>query len=91
MAGFKRTRENRRLGKTCGAKTRKGTPCLRKLLFGGDKCPNHGGLSTGPRTKEGRAKSFAARDAGRDRYFQERRLATLAGLATPHPRFQGSK
>jgi hypothetical protein len=28
-------------------------------------CRNHGGLSTGPRTTEGRAASYAARDAGR--------------------------
>ncbi len=36
---------------TCGAKTRKGTPCQRKLLLRGGKCPNHGGMSTGPKTK----------------------------------------
>ncbi len=39
--------------KTCGAKTRNGTPCKRKALANG-RCPNHGGLSTGPKTKEGR-------------------------------------
>ena len=37
----------------CGARTRKGTACLRKALSNG-RCPNHGGLSTGPRTEAGK-------------------------------------
>src|SRR5690554_4493567 len=42
--------------KTCGAKTRKGTPCLRPAGWGTDhpgegKCKLHGGKSTGPRDK----------------------------------------
>ncbi len=41
----------------CGAKTRKGTPCQRKALENG-RCPNHGGLSTGPRTREGRERAL---------------------------------
>jgi hypothetical protein len=40
--------------KICGAKTRGGTPCQRKLILRGGRCPNHGGLSVGPRTPEGR-------------------------------------
>ena len=36
---------------------------------------------TGPATPEGKARSFAARDAGRDRYWRERRISRLAGLA----------
>jgi len=32
----------------------------------------------GPSTEEGKARSYSARDAGRDRYWQ-RRLAALAG------------
>ena len=43
---------------TCGAKTRAGTPCKRKDLYGGNgRCRLHGGLSTGPRTKRGKRKS----------------------------------
>lgn len=42
----------------CGAKTRKGTPCKRMALANG-RCPNHGGLSTGPRTIEGKKKALA--------------------------------
>ncbi|WP_424959156.1 HGGxSTG domain-containing protein [Hyphomicrobium sp. 1Nfss2.1] len=37
----------------CGARTRRGTACLRKALPNG-RCPNHGGLSTGPKTEVGR-------------------------------------
>ena len=42
----------------CGAKTRAGKPCIRKALANG-RCPNHGGLSTGPKTAEGKARSLA--------------------------------
>ncbi len=41
---------------TCDAKTRKGTPCKRRAMPGGRRCCNHGGLSTGPKTPEGRAR-----------------------------------
>lgn len=38
----------------CGAKTRKGTPCRAKPLPDKTRCRFHGGLSTGPKTLEGR-------------------------------------
>ncbi|WP_372674553.1 HGGxSTG domain-containing protein [Aquicoccus sp.] len=38
----------------CGAKTRKGTTCRAKPLPGKTRCKFHGGMSTGPRTPEGR-------------------------------------
>lgn len=41
---------------TCGAKTRKGTPCRAKSEPGRKRCRFHGGLSTGPKTAEGRAR-----------------------------------
>ena len=44
-------------GVTCGAKTRAGTPCKRVDLYGSGRCPLHGGLSTGPTTPEGKARS----------------------------------
>lgn len=40
----------------CGAKTRKGTPCRAKPIPGKARCKFHGGLSTGPRTPEGKAR-----------------------------------
>ena len=44
----------------CGSRTRAGTPCQRKLLLKGGRCPNHGGNSTGPRTPEGKERIIAA-------------------------------
>lgn len=45
-------------GEKCGARTRKGTSCLCKALANG-RCKFHGGLSTGPRTPEGKKRSAA--------------------------------
>lgn len=38
----------------CGAKTRKGEPCDEPVVPGKRRCRSHGGLSTGPKTEEGR-------------------------------------
>jgi hypothetical protein len=38
----------------CGATTRSGQPCRAHVVPGRRRCRNHGGLSTGPRTPEGR-------------------------------------
>jgi hypothetical protein len=43
----------------CGAKTRAGTPCQAQALENG-RCFLHGGLSTGPRTPEGKARQAQA-------------------------------
>ena len=43
--------------KFCGAKTRAGTQCKRKDLYENGRCKLHGGLSTGPRTPDGKEKS----------------------------------
>ncbi|WP_422125161.1 HGGxSTG domain-containing protein [Sneathiella chungangensis] len=48
----------------CGAKTRQGTPCRAKALKNG-RCRNHGGLSTGPKTLEGKERSLAALKYGK--------------------------
>ena len=34
----------------CGARTRAGTPCKRRDLYGSGRCRLHGGLSTGPKS-----------------------------------------
>lgn len=44
-------------GMTCGAKTRAGTPCKRRDLCDSGRCRLHGGMSTGPRTEEGKKRS----------------------------------
>jgi hypothetical protein len=42
----------------CGARTRQGTPCKRRDVYGcGLRCPLHGGLSTGPRTAAGKQRA----------------------------------
>lgn len=52
----------------CGARTRTGAPCKRKPVPGRRRCPNHGGLSTGPKTKEG----WARTREGHARWLAER-------------------
>ena len=44
----------------CGAKTRSGRPCEEFAIKRSRRCRLHGGLSTGPRTAEGKAKIGAA-------------------------------
>jgi hypothetical protein len=44
-----------RRGSTCSAQTRAGHACKRRPLANG-RCTNHGGLSTGPKTADGRAR-----------------------------------
>lgn len=44
----------------CGAKTKAaGRPCKRKDIFDNGRCRLHGGMSTGPRTAEGKARCAA--------------------------------
>src|SRR5262245_26672563 len=49
----------RRRNLKCTARTRRGTSCIRRALANG-RCLNHGGLSTGPKTNEGRDRIAAA-------------------------------
>jgi hypothetical protein len=44
----------------CGARTRRGEPCRLRVEPGKRRCRLHGGLSTGPRTPEGKARIAAA-------------------------------
>ena len=65
----------------CGAKTRRGTSCIRKALPNG-RCPNHGGMSTGPRTPEGRA-SVSAFQRNRWARWREAKAAYLVRMLGP--------
>lgn len=47
----------------CGAKARTGNPCQMRVEPGKAKCRLHGGLSTGPKTAEGKASIAAATKA----------------------------
>lgn len=49
----------------CNAKTRQGTPCQCQPVPGKRRCKFHGGLSTGPKTAEGRQRSLEALARGR--------------------------
>jgi len=57
-AGVKVTVQRLPLKPTCGAKTRVGIPCRAFALANG-RCRLHGGLSTGPLTKMGWARTRA--------------------------------
>lgn len=45
-------------GLRCGAQTRQGRPCVAKAMENG-RCRNHGGMSTGPKTVNGKARALA--------------------------------
>jgi hypothetical protein len=54
----------------CGARNRRGTACQAKALENG-RCKFHGGMSTGPKTPEGRARISAAVKDRWARHFAE--------------------
>ena len=70
------------LGQRCGARTRRGTACQKSPLNGKTRCRLHGGLSTGPRTAEGKARIAAAhwKHGRRSRAFTEARKQIWADL-----------
>ena len=62
----------------CGAKTRRGTPCLAKAMPDKARCRMHGGLSTGPKTIEGRERvAQAQRFRWRSQIVSNENRATL--------------
>jgi len=67
---------------TCSAITRSGTLCQKPPLKGKQRCRLHGGLSTGPRTAEGRARIAAAhwKHGRRSKKFVEARAKIWAEL-----------
>ena len=59
----------------CGARTRAGGTCKAPALPEKERCRMHGGLSTGPKTPEGKARTLAALKAGFQRWVAERRAS----------------
>ena len=66
----------------CLAKTRSGTLCAKSPLRGKTRCRLHGGLSSGPKTAEGRARIAAAhyKHGRRSKKFVEMRAKIWAEL-----------
>ena len=63
------------LHKICGAKTRRNLSCKKTVVSGKNRCRLHGGLSTGPKTAEGKARIAAAhwKHGRRSKQFVEMR------------------
>ncbi len=58
----------------CGARNREGKPCRARKLPGKNRCKFHGGMSTGPKTPEGRQRIA---EAQRRRWEAWRQAKTL--------------
>jgi transcriptional regulator with XRE-family HTH domain len=63
----------------CGAITRKGSPCKAKAVSSRHRCKIHGGLSTGPKTPEGRSKVSAAQSRRWERFRLEKQSSESTG------------
>ena len=66
----------------CNARTRRGTECQKPPMKGKKRCRLHGGLSTGPRTAEGKTRIAAAhfKHGKRSKRFVEQRKKIWAEL-----------
>lgn len=66
----------------CLAKTRSGKKCQKPPIRGKSRCRLHGGLSTGPRTAEGKARIAAAhyKHGRRSKHYVEMRKKIWAEL-----------
>jgi len=75
---------------SCGARTRRGTECQKPPLAGKTRCRSHGGLSTGPRTAEGKARIAAAhwKHGRRSKKFVEMRKKIWADLRAVEARMR---
>jgi DNA-binding transcriptional regulator YiaG len=74
----KPARPSRAEPRLCRARTRRGDPCQRTALPNG-RCANHGGKSTGPRTRQGRERIAAVQ---RRRWREWRRAAAARASRT---------
>jgi hypothetical protein len=59
-----KSNQDKNLKSLCGARTRAGGHCKAPARLNG-RCRMHGGLSTGPKTAEGKKQALAALDRGR--------------------------
>lgn len=68
--------------RVCGARKKTGERCRSKSLHRGGKCKFHGGLSTGARTPEGKARAIAAMQAGRAKWLSDQYAQGRGGVKT---------
>ena len=61
----------------CAAKTRTGRPCVRRGMANG-RCPNHGGLSSGPKSDAGRQRIAEAQKQRWERWRSGRTPTVLS-------------
>ena len=75
---------------SCGALTRRGTACQKPPLNGKTRCRLHGGLSTAPKSPEGKARIAAAqwKHGRRARAFTEARKQIWADLRAVEARMR---
>ena len=74
----------------CAAKTRNGYFCQNRPVNGKLRCRLHGGLSTGPKTAEGKARIVAAhwKHGRRSKKFDEMRKKIWAELRAVEARMR---
>ena len=94
LAGSPARTTPKRARQRCGARTRSGAPCQAPAVWDRERnrprngrCRMHGGLSTGPRTPEGRARALAnLRPRGTDLLVDHQVQAAhhLGGHLGPH-------
>ena len=77
-------------GQSCGARTRRGTACQKPPLNGKTRCRLHGGLSTGPKTPEGKARIAAShwKHGRRSKKFVQMRKQIWADLRAVEARMR---
>ena len=74
------------MGPICGARLRrKRGHCARRAAKGHYRCALHGAGSCGPKTLEGRARSVAARVAGRRHWLERQRRLKATGIIVKIP------
>ena len=80
----------KRPSQSCGARTRRGTACQKPPLRDKTRCRLHGGLSTGPKTPEGKARIAAAhwKHGRRSKGFTEARKQIWADLRAVEARMR---
>ncbi|MDA0357617.1 MAG: HGGxSTG domain-containing protein [Proteobacteria bacterium] len=79
--------------KLCLAKTRSGAPCQKHPIAGRTRCRLHGGLSTGPKTPEGKAACVAAhwKHGRRSKAYVEARKQIWSELRRVEREMRGSR